>query len=213
LEPIPIELNLQWIIRQRLARQRWTGWRAAAGVVLAIGLAATGAASGWVLRGRPDSGVAVPAVLAQVAPTDRLLEEIADYHAVYARETIHQVEVPASQTTHIESWLGDRLHRRLQVPDLSRQGLQFSGARLLVVDGAPVADLMYRWPDRDHEPVALCITFATEPEASPRLDAREGIQQLVWQRNGYAYVLAGWATPTTLQRIADELMPQLDRNG
>jgi len=207
MEPIPIQLDLQRLIQQRLAQQhRWSVWRAAAGALLAIGLTTASMTGGWFLRG----GIAVPAALeAKASSNDRLLDEIADYHAAYARETIHQVEVPASETAHIESWLGDRLHRRLQVPDLSSRGLEFTGARLLVVDGAPVADLVYHWPGREHQPVALCITFASGPEEAPRLAVRDDIQQISWQHNGYAYVIAGWMNPTTLQELANELMPQL----
>lgn len=209
MEPIPIQLNLQRMLQQRLAQQqpRWSVWRLAAGLVLAIGLTGAGTLTGWVLRG--GSG-GVPAIEAQASPIDRLLDEIADYHTAYARETIHQVEVPASQTAHIESWLGDRLHRRLHVPDLSSHGLQFAGARLLVVDGAPVADLVFHWPGKEHQPIALCITLAPGPDEPPRVAGREDLQQISWQRNGYAYVIAGWTDPATLQALASDLMPRLD---
>jgi hypothetical protein len=71
---------------------------------------------------------------------------------------------------------------------------------------------MYRWPGNEHQPVALCIAFATGPEAAPRLAVRDDIQQLAWQRNGYAYVIAGWTTPAMLRELADELMPRLDQH-
>jgi len=73
-----------------------------------------------------------------------------------------------------------------------------------------VADLVYHWPGREHQPVALCITFASGPEEAPRLAVRDDIQQISWQHNGYAYVIAGWMNPATLQELANELMPQLD---
>jgi anti-sigma factor RsiW len=96
------------------------------------------------------------------------------------------------------------------VPNLSSRGLRFTGARLLVVDGAPVADLMYHWPGNEQRPIALCISFATGAPDGPRLAVRDDVQQVSWQRNGYAYVIAGWADPATLGELADALMPELD---
>src|SRR5690242_6433541 len=101
------------------------------------------------------TGSAVTLFRPSVSFADRLLDEVADYHALYARETEHQAEVPAARLEHIEEWLGERLHRRLVVPKLSEHGLTFAGARLLVVDGAPVAQLLYHRPGHEHEPLGL----------------------------------------------------------
>jgi len=83
---------------------------------------------------------------------ERLIDEIVDYHVVYAREDEHLVEVPAERLDHIEAWLGERLERQLHVPDLSGHDLIFRGARLLVVDGRPVGQLVYSRPDRPYRP-------------------------------------------------------------
>jgi anti-sigma factor RsiW len=141
---------------------------------------------------------------------DHLLDEIADYHLLYARETEHQVEVAAAERAHIETWLGDRLGRSLRVPDLSGHGLAFHGARLLVVDGQPVAQLVYRAPGRPHQPLALCITFGAPGHGAPRSDQRNGLNQLLWRRKGYTYVLVGWEPPSLLAALATELTPQLE---
>jgi anti-sigma factor RsiW len=60
-----------------------------------------------------------------------MLNEIVEYHAIYARGTQHLAEVPADRKDHIEKWLGDRLSQEFHVPDLSSMGLPFAGARLL----------------------------------------------------------------------------------
>jgi len=143
---------------------------------------------------------------------ERLIDEIADYHVVYARETDHLVEVPASERQHIEAWLGDRLQRTLHVPDLADRGLAFEGARLLVVDGRPVAQLMYARPGDEHHPLAICITFGGRSDSALRTESREGLNLVTWRTKGYAYVVAGWATPSFLTDLAVELSPQL-QNG
>lgn len=147
----------------------------------------------------------------QASFSERLLDEVADYHAIYAMEDEHQVEVSAQRIAHIETWLGDRLHRKLKVPDLSDRGLIFQGARLLVVDGHRVAQLLYHWPDRPHEPFALCISPGGHGEREFMTDRRQGLSLVVWRSKGYSYVVAGWAETSLLRDIASELSPQLDR--
>src|SRR5690349_11762150 len=107
-----------------------------------------------------------------------LLDEIAAYHLVYARETEHLVEVPASRQAHIESWLGARLNRRLSVPDLTSFGMKFEGARMLVIGGYPVAQLIY---SREHgEPVAVCVTFGEQKSAPLEIAQYHGINVASW---------------------------------
>lgn len=141
---------------------------------------------------------------------ERLLDEVADYHVVYARENEHQVEVPADRQAHVEEWFGAVLHRKLRIPDLSRRGLTFTGGRLLVVDGTPVAQLLYRWPGRQHEPFGLCISFGPSKERDLTSDAREGLQQVLWQRHGYTYVVVGWISQAFLADVAAEVRAELD---
>jgi anti-sigma factor RsiW len=54
---------------------------------------------------------------------DELLEEVSACHGVFARETDHLVEVPASRSSELSAWLGDRLGRKLNIPDLSSAGV------------------------------------------------------------------------------------------
>jgi anti-sigma factor RsiW len=141
--------------------------------------------------------------------SDRLLDEVADYHSLYARESEHQVEVSAARLAHIETWLGNRLHNKLEVPDLSAHGLTFVGARLLGVDGTPVAQLLYQAPGREHEPVALCIAADASNDTEMRGDVYAGLQEVTWSQSGYRYVIAGWESPEFLFGLANELSPKL----
>jgi anti-sigma factor RsiW len=132
-----------------------------------------------------------------------LLDEIAEYHVVYARETEHLVEVPAERKGHIEEWLGARLDRKLAVPDLSRQGLAFAGARMLVLAGNPVAQLMYT---RDTgTPVAFCIAFGEKDNTPLAIDEFHGLNVGYWDRGGYTYVIVGALSQETIRHIAAEV--------
>lgn len=142
--------------------------------------------------------------------SERLMDEVADYHVVYAREDEHQVEVPAKRQAEIEAWLGERLHRSITVPDLSKDGLSFEGARLLVVDGEPVAQLIYLPPNEPHHPLGLCISFGAPGEEALTSESRNGVNLALWRRKGYTYVLVGWANRTFLTKLAHQIAPALD---
>jgi len=132
-----------------------------------------------------------------------LLDEIAEYHAVYARETEHLVEVPAERKGHIEEWLGARLNRKLTVPDLSRQGLEFAGARMLVLAGNPVAQLMYT---RDTgTPVAFCIAFGEKDNAPLTIAELHDVNVGYWDRGGYTYVIVGALSQEAIRHLAAEV--------
>ena len=107
------------------------------------------------------------------------MADVAAYHEVYARETEHLAEVPASRKDHIEEWLGSRLARKLSIPDLSSEGWAFEGGRLLAEDGQPIAQLLYTAPGR--QPIAVCITHSDQPESKPtEYDPGKGIRVAAW---------------------------------
>ena len=81
------------------------------------------------------AGAAWPDLL--VSGRSRMLSEVAEYHAVYSRETVHLVEVPAAQIDHLKAWLGRRGKGTLFVPDFTAAGLTFAGGRGGGGRGAP----------------------------------------------------------------------------
>jgi anti-sigma factor RsiW len=136
------------------------------------------------------------------APSERdgLLDEVAGYHEIYARETTHLVEVPASQAEQLTAWLGERLDREITVPDLADAGLHFAGGRMLVVNDRPVAELMYT--RAEGLPIAVCVT---------RIDGRpwsigveqHGTQRIAsWAKDGYAYIVVGELDDAAVKDIA-----------
>jgi anti-sigma factor RsiW len=136
-----------------------------------------------------------------------LIDEVAGYHQLYSRETRHLVEVPADQVDDLTAWLGERLDRKLEVPDLAAAGLHFAGGRMLVVNGRPVAELMYT---RDHgRPVGICVTqMATE--TSPLSIEQRGRERLAsWITGGYAYIVVGEIDDPTAQDIARRVATQI----
>jgi anti-sigma factor RsiW len=179
-------------------RQSLFSWRNALSVAVPIVAAVIGYGAGVWHTGSVDFA-------------DELMDEVAEYHAVYAREGDHQVELKANRLDEIQSWLGGRLQRELLVPDLTGRGLIFRGARLLVVDKRPVAELLYSSPLSSDHPFALCITTGPGEEVPLKMAEHEGINLALWSRKGFVYVLAGWLDKSELKEIATELGPKLDK--
>jgi anti-sigma factor RsiW len=177
-------------------------WRFVVPVAASIAAAVTGFGVGFWRGGVTDSDF-----------TNRLLDEVAEYHVVFARERDHQVEVTADRVDEIQSWLGQRLGRTLRVPDLSGHGLIFRGARLLVVSHRPVGQFVYSFPDQLDRPLALCIAAGPPEEVALRTDVQDGVNLAVWGRKGFIYVLAGWVDQAFLAAVTAELAPALDETA
>ena len=136
------------------------------------------------------------------------LTQVAQYHGIYAKEKRHLVEVSADETPHIEAWLGKRLERKLVVPDLSGLGAEFKGARLLGINGRPVAQLIYQ--TADGEPFALCVMPSGKGDLAPVAAQRADLNMIEWRQDGYAYVVVGWEPESQLRGFADPARESLD---
>lgn len=82
------------------------------------------------------------------APAERPLltaftDEAADAYLTYVSEERHAVEVGPDETEHLSSWLGKRLDWEFVIPDLSEEGFQLVGGRLLPINSQPGAMLLF----------------------------------------------------------------------
>ncbi|MEO1025245.1 MAG: anti-sigma factor [Pseudomonadota bacterium] len=162
-------------------------WWAAAAVVLALGL---GGAGGY-FAGQSQ----VP-----VAAAPGWLDDIADYHRVYAGQSRHLVEVAADEADHIRTWLTNSIGAKVPTPDLTAHGLTFRGARLLVAAGKPVAQLMYT--DTEGAVVALCLIASDAPRDGVATRTIGDFDMVVWGGLDANYVVVGDQGRTDLEAIA-----------
>lgn len=143
---------------------------------------AMGGIGGYALKGQNTPPVQTTGWIAAVA----------DYHAVYASQGRHLVEVGAAESDHIETWLGNTIGASFSIPDLAEFGLTFEGGRLLVANGKPVAQLMYRTPDGTV--IALCLQSSNKPgDGDPVFKDQtiNGFDFVSWSANGADYVVIG----------------------
>lgn len=133
------------------------------------------------------------------------LAAVADYHAVYASQGRHLVEVGADESDHIETWLGNTVGASFSIPDLSGFGLTFEGGRLLVANGKPVAQLMYR--TADGTVIALCLQRSSKPDTDAPVfndQTINGFDFVSWSANGADYVVIGPEGQPSLGDIATQ---------
>jgi anti-sigma factor RsiW len=138
---------------------------------------------------------------------DRMLSEVAKYHSVYSRETVHLVEVPATQSEHLKAWLGKRVNGTLIIPDFKGAGLTFAGGRLVVLDGEPVAELMYT---RDNGlPIALYILAHAGKPGAVTVEQRGDINLATWDDGSHSYIVVGEAASNLIRELATLARTQL----
>ncbi len=125
---------------------------------------------------------------------------------MFARETVHLAEVPAAQTDHIKAWLGRRIDHAFDIPDLSTAKLTFAGARMLVIDGHPVADLLFT--REGGLPVAYCIFRLDGPTFPVKVDHKGNYNLVSWSDGTLGYVVVGDVDPAALQGIAERIKQQ-----
>lgn len=120
-------------------------WQALAA---ALAMLAIGAGGGWLAARNtaPDH-------------MSQIVEAAVGAHQIYSNEQRHAVEVAAADTGHLQSWLSKRIGVSFKVPDLSDQGYQFVGGRLLAAGSVPVALLMYEDPEKRR----LTVYLASNP--------------------------------------------------
>lgn len=199
-EPIPLAIaqsikNFQLSTKTENATKTNYEFGKLQSVAASIALLVIGTVGGYFMK---DYVSPASIVVANVSAEQSWINEIAGYHAVYAKQKRHLVEVKASDASgdnHIQKWLSKSLDHNFNIPNLSSGGLTFEGARLLVVSGKPVAQLMYTSANGDV--VALCIQKRVLSKgmsakmAPPINDTINGFDFFYWEHGGADLVLIG----------------------
>src|SRR5579862_7540146 len=113
------------------------------------------------------------------------------------------VDVPASgDNGEVIQKVSQSLPQPVRLPNLQPWGLSFKGARLVVVDGRPAAQLVYNTDNKAIGPLTLTIGSSNKPDLAPTLDKRQDVNVLYWRHQGHAYALVGRANIGYLWGIA-----------
>jgi len=106
--------------------------------------------------------------------------------------------------------ISQSLPQEVRLPDLKPWGLNFRGARLVVAEGRPAAQLVYTTDNKAIGPLTLIIGSSKEPDVSPALARRQDVNLLYWRHQGRSYALVGQSDVGYLWGIANDVAWQLD---
>ena len=144
---------------------------------------------------------------------DRWLDHVAGFYQVYASSMSQQdkllVDFNAEDVPELEKWFGNKLNRKLAVPDLSGRGFAPQGGRLLIIGGKPAAQFLYTSNTGDL--VGLVIAHTDAPYQPGMTDRRGDVNIVHWRNNGYAYAFAGTIEMPRLEEMADRVWRDLER--
>ncbi len=197
-EPVPARLRKvvfgETPAKAAAPRSRW--WlAAAAAVLLAVG------GFGGYFAGVDGIGQEDPA-------EDQLAEQAIAAHVIYAAEKRHAVEVPASDKDHLQTWLSNRVGLKLVAPDLTENGFQLIGGRLLPAGESKAAMLLYE--DGKGERISLFVTAeSTQSARGTYAAAQQGPQAVYWLDKGYGCAVVGSLPPEQLAIVAKSAYGQL----
>jgi len=191
------------------AFRRWGPMAAAAALAFGVVL---GGAGGYYGIPALTGLHAAPPVTALNAATNDWLNNAAGYYklAVAAGDNTF-VDVPATgDPKEALQKISQELPQQVRLPNLKPWGLNFRGARLVVEEGRPAAQLIYTTDNKAIGPLTLIIGSSKEPDSQPTFDHRQDVNLLYWRHQGRAYALVGQADIGYLWGIANDVAWQLD---
>lgn len=189
--------------------RRWGPMAAAAALAFGVVLGGAGGYYGIPALVGP---VPNPQATALNAATNDWLNNAAGYYklAVAAGDNTF-VDVPATgDPKEALQKISQELPQQVRLPNLKPWGLNFRGARLVVEDGRPAAQLIYTTDNKAIGPLTLIIGSSKQPDSQPTFDHRQDVNLLYWRHQGRAYALVGQADIGYLWGIANDVAWQLD---
>ncbi len=141
---------------------------------------------------------------------DELIAAAVSAHALFVQENRHAVEVAAADSEHLTSWLSNRIERPITPPDLSADGFNLVGGRLLPgYDGsAPAAQLMYE--NAAKERVTVYVTAALADRRTEReFTSRDNLEAFYWANDRITCTVVGDLPQAQMQDVARKIYTQM----
>jgi anti-sigma factor RsiW len=206
--------------RTRPQLRWWVGMAAAASVLGIV----VGTGVGYYGIPKPAS----PTVQRQVAEANTVLQNaqvswldnVAGYHKLFAAAVQKQeeqrpafVDFPSQgdNNSEIIKQISERVSSQgMRVPNLKPWGLKFEGARMLVIEGRPAAQLFYTTDNKAIGPLTVVIGTSKRPDMPPTFEHRDNLNILWWRNRNRAYAICGQTDIGYLWGLANDIAWQLD---
>jgi anti-sigma factor RsiW len=194
-EPLPAHLRALVLGQHPVPPRRWLQAAMAAGLLVAG--AALGALATWRWQAHDP---------AERAAASGWVQRAAFAHGVYVPEPRHAVEVKA-QEEHLARWLTRRIAVPVKLFDLSEQGFELVGGRLLPDGAGKSAQLMYQ-----DVAGARITVYLRKPEdgtdAAFRYERQGELGLFYWVESGAGYALVGALPRERLLALAQAIYRQ-----
>jgi anti-sigma factor RsiW len=200
-----------------VARRHW--WVAIPVAASFFGLMIGGGLGYFGLGKAPSSGVEDKQIATISASTTNWLDNVAGYHKLFVSAAQGEnsfADIPANGDG---GELIQKISQRtaqpgVRVPNLKPWGLVFQGARVVIIEGRPAAQLVYT---ADNEavgsaigPLTVVIGSSKRADLVPTFDRRQDTNVLYWRRKGHAYAIVGQAEPGYMWNLVNDIAYQLD---
>ena len=196
--------------RTPVERRWWIGLPVAASL---FGLLLGGGVAYFSVAKLVPGGIGGKQPAVEVAAADNIwLDNAAGYFKLFVSAGDGaMIDVPATgDPREALQKISQSLPQEVRLPDLKPWGLNFRGARLVVAEGRPAAQLVYTTDNKAIGPLTLIIGSSKEPDVSPALARRQDVNLLYWRHQGRSYALVGQSDVGYLWGIANDVAWQLD---
>jgi anti-sigma factor RsiW len=154
----------------------------------------------WAGAGALAAGIATLCLslnlyLALPSAQDRLAGEIVDSH-IRSLQADHLEDVVSTDKHTVKPWFNGRLDFAPPVVDAAAQGYPLIGGRLDVLDGHPVAVMVYRYK---LHPINLYVWPTTAADTPPQTLELRGYRLTHWNAHGMRYWAVTDAGPAEMQ--------------
>jgi len=195
-EAIPPRLNPHRLAHKTRSHDNRHWLQAVAAVLLMV----FGISLGWYGR---------DLVTRPASPTTALMTAALEAHQLFTTQGKHPVEVPGTETAHLTTWLSASLDRRLVMPDLSLEGYQLVGGRILpAASGTTAAQVMYEAANGQR--VTLYLTPKTPDQPAANTFAASGdLAALYWANDAVTCTIVGNLSRAEMEAIASDVFKAL----
>ena len=162
-------------------------------IAASVAILAVGIALGWAGRGIAPQNTEI-----QVAG---LVNEAIAAHAVFTADPHRPVEVKADEEDLLVRWLSNRVGEQLSAPDLSANGFDLVGGRLLSATEGPAAQFMYE--NADGTRITLFAVRSDNSRMAEFEFKNDGdTNSFYWQDENLRFALVGDLPRDQLNKIA-----------
>ena len=199
---------LRTTVWRRQGNSSTTAWAmAAAAAGLLVGGALLGGALAWQWQ-QQRHGAQLAQLRQQLAPgtAQGWVQRAAFAHSIYVAEPRHAVEVKA-QEEHLSRWLTRRIDIPVKLFDLTAQGFELVGGRLLPDGPGKSAQLMYQ--DAQQRRVTVYLRKPEQgTDAAFRYEQQGKLGMFYWVEDGAGYALVGELPKETLLALSEAIYRQ-----